>query len=191
MKLLIVSASDIAGGANKAAYRLHRSLLDNGIDSQMLVQNKISDDFSVIGPKSNFRKLIINPVRPALDHIFMKINKVKSLFSSSYLPFSEIVTKINEINPDIVHLHWIAGGMMRIEDISRIKSTIVWSLHDMWPFTGGCHYDKGCGLYKNTCGTCKVLKSKKDNDLSRKIFKRKLKEYSNETNDFTKVETSG
>jgi hypothetical protein len=32
--------------------------------------------------------------------------------------------------------------MIRIEDIEKIKLPIVWSLHDMWAFTGGCHYDE-------------------------------------------------
>ena len=166
------------GGANKAAYRLHRSLLGQGINSQMLVQNKFSDDYTVIGPKSNLRKYLLNPVRPALDHIFMKIKKAESLFSTSYLPFSDIISTINGMEPDIVHLHWIAGGMIRIEEIAKIASPIIWSLHDMWPFTGGCHYDKYCGLYKDACGKCKILDKSVENDLSRKTYKRKLKSYS-------------
>ena len=189
MKILIVSASDINGGAHKAAYRLHRSLINNGIDSLMLVQNKISDDYTVVGPTSSLRKHLINPLRPALDHILMKFNNAVNLFSSSYLPFSEIVRQINEINPDIVHLHWIAGGMVRIEDIAKIKPPVVWSLHDMWAFTGGCHYDNHCGLYKENCGNCKSLGRKKNNDLSRQVFKRKLKSYS-QINDLMVVATS-
>ena len=47
MKILIVNTSDIEGGAARAAYRLHKSLLQQGIDSQMLVQNKSSNDFRV------------------------------------------------------------------------------------------------------------------------------------------------
>lgn len=178
IKILIVSASDIVGGANKAAYRLHRSLLNRGVNSQMLVQNKFSDDYTVIGPKSNFRKYLLNPVRPALDHIFMKIKKADSLFSTSYLPFSDIISTINDIKPDIVHLHWIAGGMIRIEEIAKIAPPIIWSLHDMWAFTGGCHYDKHCGLYKDACGKCKILEKSVENDLSRKTYKRKLRSYS-------------
>ena len=178
MKILIVSDSDGLGGANLAAYRLHKSIINNGIDSQMLVQNKIGDDYKVIGPKSNLRRHLINPIRPAFDQILMKINKAENMFSTSYLPFSEIVRQINEINPDIVHLHWIAGGMLRIEDLKKISIPIVWSLHDMWAFTGGCHYDRNCGLYKKNCGNCKTLGRKKENDLSRSVFNRKLKSYS-------------
>ena len=48
MKILIVNTSDIQGGAARAAYRLHEALLKQGIDSQMLVQGKSSDDFTVV-----------------------------------------------------------------------------------------------------------------------------------------------
>jgi glycosyltransferase involved in cell wall biosynthesis len=86
---------------------------------------------------------------------------------------------IKEINPDIVHLHWINGGMIKIEDLAKIDKPIVWSLHDMWAFTGGCHYDEECGRYKEKCVKCKVLGSEKENDLSKKVFKRKEKNYKN------------
>jgi glycosyltransferase involved in cell wall biosynthesis len=178
MKVLIISAADIIGGAHKAAYRLHRALLDNNISSQMLVQNKVSDEYQIIGPTSNFRKRVFNPLRPAFDYILMKINKIDTLFSSSFLPFSEIIKQIDRIKPDLVHLHWITGGMMRIEDIAKIKYPIIWSLHDMWAFTGGCHYDNDCGLYRQNCGNCKMIPNGKKYDLSRIVFNRKRKTYS-------------
>lgn len=177
MKVLIVGSSDITGGANKAAYRLHRALLSHNINSQMLVQNKISDDYTVIGPSSNLRKYLINPLRPILDHIIMKMKGVKALFSSSYLPFSEVVSRINKIKPDIVHLHWVTGGMIRIEDVVKIKVPIVWNCQDMWPFTGGCHFSGSCKLYKEKCGNCPALESNKANDLSKKVMARKSKSY--------------
>jgi glycosyltransferase involved in cell wall biosynthesis len=179
MKILILSESDISGGAARAAYRLHQSLLSQGVDSQILVQRKSSDDFTVLTKDKKSAKYF-NRLRPIIDSIpnrFYK-NRTGALFSSSWLGFSGIADKINELNPDIVHLHWIAGGMLRIEEISKIKAPIVWSLHDMWPFSGGCHYDQHCGLYKGKCGTCKVLSSKKENDLSRKVFNRKASAYS-------------
>ena len=177
MKILIIASSDINGGAHKAAYRLHRAFLSHDINSQMLVQNKISDDYTVVGPTSSLRKYLINPLRPALDHIIMKIKSVKTLFSSSYLPFSEVVSQINKIQPDIVHLHWVTGGMIRIEDVAKIKVPIVWSCQDMWPFTGGCHFSGSCKLYKENCGNCPILGTKKANDLSKKVMARKSKSY--------------
>ena len=72
MKVLIVNASDIHGGAAKAAYRLHQSLLDQYIDSQMIVQDKISDDDTVIGPSSKFQKGIAK-IRPTLDSLPVRL----------------------------------------------------------------------------------------------------------------------
>ena len=179
MKILIVNTSDIQGGAARAAYRLHKSLLQLGIDSQMLVQNKSSDDFTVI-TEDNKAKKYFNKLRPVIDGIPVRFYKdrTKTLFSPSWFGFSNIVDKINEINPDIVHLHWICEGIIRIEDLVKIKAPIVWSLHDMWAFTGGCHYDEECKGYEKECGSCKVLGSDKENDLSRKIYHRKQKAFS-------------
>lgn len=174
MKILIVSTSDIQGGAARAAYRLHSALYQEGIDSRMLVQTKSSDNFRILGPLSKIEK-VINRLRPILDSIPVKFykNRTHTLFSPAMLPFSNIVKKINEINPDIVHLHWVAGGMLRIEDFSKIKAPIVWNIQDMWAFTGGCHYDEECGAFKSRCGNCKVLGSRSELDLSRLVFTKK------------------
>lgn len=180
MKILIVNTSDIQGGAARAAYRLHKSLLSSGVDSQMLVQNKSSDDFTVQTMANTKIQKGISKLRPTLDSIPVRFykNKTKTLFSPSLLPFSSVVDKINELNPDIVHLHWICGGMIRIEDIAKIKAPIVWSLHDNWAFTGGCHIMWECEKYKDECRACPRLGSEKENDLSKKIFERKQKAYS-------------
>ncbi|MDC1038960.1 glycosyltransferase family 4 protein [Candidatus Thioglobus sp.] len=166
------------GGAARAAYRLHRSLLEQGIDSQMLVQDKIGDDSTVIGPDSKFTKLLAK-VRPTIDSLPVKFYResAKSLFSPSWLGFNSISKKINDLNPDIVHLHWICGGMLRIEDLSTIKAPIVWSLHDMWPFTDGLHYCEDTSSYIKERGKSRALWSNNSGSLSRKVFKRKQNTY--------------
>lgn len=183
MKILHVNTSDIQGGAARAAYRLHRALLDEGVDSQMLVQNKSSDDHTVIGLTTKLQKGL-GKIRPILDALPTQRykNKTATLFSANWLPFSGILQRINALQPDIVHLHWICGGMMRIEDLAKIKAPIVWSLHDMWAFTGGCHYNEHCKNYQQHCGQCKVLNSTRQRDLSQTIFKRKQTSY-NKIND--------
>lgn len=180
MKILIVNAFDIHGGAARAAYRLHRALLAAGVDSRMLVRSKSSDDDTVIGPVAKTKvQAVKDKFRPALDALprLPYVNKTKALFSPAWVPSSRLVDTIETINPDVIHLHWICGGMIRIEDLSRIKKPIVWSLHDMWAFTGGCHYDGGCGKYKSGCYSCPVLGSKKANDLSQHIFIRKQESF--------------
>lgn len=179
MKILHLNTSDINGGAARAAYRLHRALLDQDVESRMLVQDKSSDDWTVFGPLSKIGKGFAR-IRSTVDQLPVKIypRTKQILFSPSWLPFSGIIQKIRDINPDIVHLHWIAGGFIRIEDMARIQKPVVWSLHDMWAFTGGCHYDEGCERYTNSCGSCPVLGSSQKRDLSRWIFRRKQKSFS-------------
>ena len=178
MKVLIVNSTDVSGGAARAAYRLHQALLTQNINSQMLVQSRVSNDYRVFTVPSKLQ-IGLSKFRAALDSLPVKAYKFRTntLFSPSYLPFGDVVKQINVINPDIVHLHWVNGGMMRIEDMVNIKAPIVWTLHDMWAFTGGCHYDEECGAYQKSCGECKVLGSNRQNDLSRKVFHRKSKSY--------------
>ena len=178
MRVLIVNISDRLGGASRAAERLHRSLLAAGVESRMLVAKKSGGDFTVVGSASK-KERILNFLSAYLDRLPLKFYKkrTKTLFSPSWTGFGNIIDKINDINPDIVHFHWICEGMIKIEDLKKIEQPIVWSLHDMWAFTGGCHYDEGCGGYENVCGNCKVLGSSADNDLSRWVFRRKEKQF--------------
>ena len=169
---------DISGGAARAAYRLHKGLQANGISSSMMVQFKESDDLSVIAPKSNFAKAF-STARISLDHFpKMLFSKNKNtFFHLQWLP-EKILKKIQKYEPDLIHLHWICRGFLNIRTIGRIKQPIVWTLHDMWPFTGGCHYAANCEKYKNSCGKCPQLGSEWENDLSRWTWKRKFKFWS-------------
>ena len=54
-----------------------------------------------------------------------------------------MINIINKINPDIVNLHWIGNETISIKDIKKIKSKIVWTMHDMWPFCATEHYTLG------------------------------------------------
>ena len=183
MKILHINTFDTNGGAARAAYRLHRALLAESVDSKMLVQKKTSDDSTVISPTSQLEKGI-NLFRPTLDGLPVKKYKsrTQTLFSPAWLPFSQIPKKIAQINPDIVHLHWICGGMMSVHDLAKINKPIVWTLHDMWAFTGGEHYDEDQQHYLSQCGASEVLSSNKDNDLSRKGWKQKYKVYKQKGN---------
>ncbi len=183
MKVLMINHSDASGGAARAAYRLHKGLCLKGIDSQMLVQQKLSGDAMVSGPATKFQKATAL-ARQGLDGLPLELyrKKTKSLFSPAWVPFSGILKKIQNIDPDIVHLHWVAGGMLRVEDLALIKKPVLWSLHDMWAFTGGCHTDEDCGKYTANCGKCPVLGSNIENDLSRSVFKHKKEAYGRMSN---------
>jgi glycosyltransferase involved in cell wall biosynthesis len=69
------------------------------------------------------------------------------------------------------------SGFMKIESLKKLNKPIVWTLHDMWPFTGGCHYDDECGKFKQSCGKCPLLDSENEHDLSRLVWERKRKSW--------------
>ena len=99
MKILTVNTADISGGAARAAGRLHLALLAEGLDSQMLVQRKNSDDYKIIGPQNNFHKAMAK-IRPFLDSIPVRRYKSKSkaLYSPSWIPTPGLVDRINALN---------------------------------------------------------------------------------------------
>ena len=146
------------------------------MNSKMLVQTKLSDDKTVICPGNKFKKGLAL-LRPTFDSTFKNLfsGGSKTIFSPAWLPFSNIPAQIDSISPDVVHLHWICNGMLRIEDLKRINKPIIWALHDMWAFTGGCHYSDGCDRFQQDWGNCSQLNGSSKNDLSRSILRRKKK----------------
>ena len=153
MKIIHLNYSDINGGAARAAYRVHNSLIKEGINSKMWVNKKFSDDWTVEGSTSKVIRLL-NELRPRLiNHTLVKMLKTKNkiIHSPSILP-SDWLKKINNSDADIVNLHWIQNEMMSVKDISKIKKPIVWTLHDTWAFCGAEHYfndNRWCEGYFN------------------------------------------
>lgn len=176
MKILLLSTFDIRGGAARAAYRLHKGLRAINIDSKMLVQEKSSDDWTVIAPKSRIQ-MGIAKTRATIDALplrFYSDFENYGNFFPQWVP-DDLPNKVNQIKPDIINLHWISGGFVQIESLQKFKQPIVLTLHDMWAFTGGCHYSQDCDRYIINCGRCPQLHSNHDQDLSRWVWQRKLK----------------
>jgi glycosyltransferase involved in cell wall biosynthesis len=176
MRTLLINASDGRGGAARAVYRLHQGLGQAGINSTMLVQTKRSADISVIGPNLIVWKGVgINYIfRYMLDKspLLVYPGYQKTVWSPQWLP-NRIHMKINRLNPDIVHFHWICDGFVPVQEVAKIKQPLIWTLHDMWPFTGGCHYTGTCDRYMYECGKCPQLGSDKEKDLSHWVWTRK------------------
>jgi glycosyltransferase involved in cell wall biosynthesis len=178
MKVLFLNTFDSATAAAQNIHLLCRDLETLGVKSEILVNIKGSSKPYVVGPKTKIEEKM-NWVRYHLDPLPLHLypNKDKTLFSPSWIPHGNIIKIINNSDADLVHLHWVAGGMLSIKDIGRITKPVIWSMHDMWPFTGGCHYDGGCGKYRTHCGACPVLGSCQTTDLSYRVHARKIKAY--------------
>ena len=77
---------------------------------------------------------------------------------------------------DVVNLHWIADAFIDYPAFfARVpqRTPVVWTLHDMNAFTGGCHYDLGCGRFVDRCGACPQLGSTDAKDLSWRVWENK------------------
>lgn len=178
MKILHISAYDCHGGAGRAASRLHSALLRIGMDSRLLVMSKNGD-----APRTEQlcgRLLSIrNAFRMRYDGMSLRRyrERKEDYFSPNRAHNGVLLRRIAEIAPDVVHLHWVNHGFLSVEDLAKIGRPIVWTLHDSWAFTGGCHCPQECLRYRGECGDCPILRSGEDRDLSRAIFRRKAKVY--------------
>ena len=174
----MINSHDLKGGAARAAYRLHRGLLDNGVESNILVATKSSDDANVIGPASKLAKLY-EMLKIEIEPWALKNLRggATRYFSPAWFRHTRLNKTLAITDPDIVHLHWPCASMLTVAQLSCISQPMVWTLHDMWPFTGGCHYSEGCDNYKVECGKCPQLNRNGNHDLSRSIWEKKSTVY--------------
>lgn len=140
MKPLLISYSDLSGGAARAAFRLHRGLRNFSVDCRLRVAVKQSDLWTVEGARSHVGTGV-SLARNYLGSLVRRLQKSDNpvLHSTNFLP-SRIASDINSNQADVVNLHWVAGETLSIEAIGRIRKPIVWTLHDMWAFCGSEHY---------------------------------------------------
>ncbi|MDD5598544.1 MAG: glycosyltransferase [Victivallaceae bacterium] len=174
MRILHINYYDIQGGAAKAAYRLHRGLLETGQDSGMFVAEKKSNDNSVqqLFSKSRLQSL----------HITQRLEVMLAYWARKHHNFhhslncfnSGIVSQINSFEPDIVNLHWINGCMVSNKEIAQINAPIIWTLHDNWAYSGAEHYHfSGDERYRNGYGKSSFW------DVNRLVWSQKIKYWKN------------
>ncbi|MDB2434677.1 glycosyltransferase family 4 protein [Luminiphilus sp.] len=180
MRIVLINSADSGGGAARAAMRLHLALLSIGVDSTFLVSVKSSNEPSMAARGDVIGKGL-GLVRPFIDRLplFLYPQRQRLPFSCGWLPARDMVKTIRRLAPDIVHVHWIGGGTLSIGDLKKISAPIVWSLHDMAPFTGGCHYAGECERFTNSCGACPQLGSRLSIDMSSVALRRKIRSYTN------------
>ncbi len=198
MKIVHVLSID-KGGAAKACIRLHLGLLKLGVDSKLLVLDR-SDytipetyqyrDFSP-SLKVRFHNKIVQilnvfkiyPTKNKYDYSRFLQNRPEGLeyFSFIKTPY-DILTQDVVKNADIINLHWVAGFLDFESFFKHVKKPVVWTLHDMNPFTGGCHYAGNCKGYLIKCNDCPQLSGTIDPNIAEVFFNAKitlLKHFSN------------
>lgn len=176
------------GGAATAAMRIHRQLRSPAVNSQFYYHR----DEQQSQLESGFHQINFAPPKPGLfagtrhrgkqkkrqrkiyklynQHIALRPADVET-FSMAELP-EPTELNWNAIDADVVHLHWISFLADYPSFFESIPDhvPIVWTLHDMNAFTGGCHYTNGCTRFQHGCGGCKQVTNSGPHDVSAASF---------------------
>ncbi|MDQ5820506.1 MAG: glycosyltransferase family 4 protein [Actinomycetota bacterium] len=152
MNILHISESDAAGGAGRAAYKLHSGLNGLGHSSRMLVGRKVTADPAV-------RRLKRNVAWRTLDRGSGELLDRLGLQYVFYPSSLGVLTDGWFRNADVVQLHNLHGSYFGFTALPRLSSRrpVVWQLHDQWGLTGHVAYSLDCERWRHGCGSCPYL----------------------------------
>jgi glycosyltransferase involved in cell wall biosynthesis len=177
MRILHLNTHWKQGGAAIACERLHRELLQRGVDSNVLCENFVDHDARVgaMFPGT------VSLGRRILKRFVWEVKKRQRdptvhCISLNLCP-NGLVGKIRAMKPDIVHLHWVGFEFLRIEDLPRIPAPKVWTLHDMWPFCGAEHIVLQGERWKDGYTRANRPREAEGLDLNRWVWERKMKSW--------------
>lgn len=150
MKIVHVTYSD-SGGAGLAAVRLHKGLLQVGIDSEMLVVKNTKRELPKVSLlKEPFYVRLqraigywIEALRTKPQRVYRRFNNAFKKFEAYSLPWSDFRLEEHSLirKADIIHFHWVAGMVNYETFFKNVNKPIIWTLHDMNPFLGGLHFE--------------------------------------------------
>lgn len=149
------------GSTGRIVQDLHHALLDKGYQSSVIYSRKSAVGKDALADYSHEQGVyyIANPMEQKIDMASSVLFDSNCLHSPKNT--EEIINKIKELNPDIIHLHNIHGfylnGPMLFEFLKDYGKPVLWTLHDCWSYTGFCaYYDyHQCDQWKNGCQHCK------------------------------------
>lgn len=173
MNILHISSGDKTSGVTKGAYNLH-SLIKNkkGVRSYFFSPKKIGKNSVEL--KKYKLKYILYIFFYYLEKIFKNfyLKRKSTSFTSAFFGINFMDTYEYK-KADIIHFHWLGKTFINLNFFNECDKPIVFSLRDMWFFTGGCHYTLGCQNFKKICNKCPQLGSTYKYDLSYISHKRK------------------
>lgn len=164
MKILHVNTSATAGGAAIAARRIIRAEQRYGLQATMLTRD---DDVERSEGRRNF----------LLERLGVWVHeglRRHNLWAIDPATHGSDITRLPQYKEaDVIHLHWINQGMLSLDGISDIIKSgkpIVWTMHDMWPFTGICHHADDCQAWRDgtACHKCRY-----NSRLAQRTYQRK------------------
>ncbi len=196
MNILLINTYD-KGGAAKACMRLHQGLLKQGISSRLLIlfsKNEYPENGNIRVFSKEFPYVYKKPdllkraaIKAGMGKATETVRReIEALTPAILEAFSEPYSAYDFTQhpwykeADIIHLHW-AAGFLDYSFFQKNHKPVVWTLHDMNPFTGGCHYSGGCDKFIESCSYCHYLKTTSNPAYTNKLHNYKSKHLTQST----------
>ena len=137
-----------SGGAGRVASILSKEQSKLGFDSRLVAyyQGGLSDD-PIKHPLLTVAAILDRQVTSRLGG-----KQLTSLFRSRI----QLLKNVDIRDDSVLHLHWMSGvaDLKRLIELGLNKRRIIWTLHDMAPFTGFCHQSEDCRGFQTGCEEC-------------------------------------
>jgi glycosyltransferase involved in cell wall biosynthesis len=182
VKVVHFNTFDVEGGAARAASRLHRALRGAGCDSELVVLQKRGYDPHTrrIVP-SRWSTELRTEGAAALNKALLFALRPDEAFSLDLRALAAPTAALRDAacGAVIIQLHWVRGlvSSAQLDALAAGGTPIVWTLMDLAPMTGGCHYTHGCDRYAARCGRCPRIGSRHAWDASRRTWRRRSRHY--------------
>lgn len=123
------------GWADSIIFKKHRELVENGDGSWVFwARGKHEQD-------EHLQRIASYP-EVCLDAALTRLDGRPGFHSKAIT--RRLLKKLDEIDPDVVHLHLLLGYYINVEMLfewlAAHRCKVVWTLHDCWAFTGHCIY---------------------------------------------------
>ncbi|MGD8623438.1 MAG: glycosyltransferase family 4 protein [Anaerolineae bacterium] len=157
MKILQINTSDLQGGAARAMYRLHQALGKAGHRSRLLTRTR-----QVRGPET----YTIQEVAGSYGGLLGRLHKELAVRADIWFGIPNLHGTTKRLLhtdlfrwADVIQLHNLHGRFFNYHLLPRITAAkpVVWTLHDMWAFTGHCAYAYDCRRWQTGCYACPLL----------------------------------
>lgn len=182
LRVILLSTSDLHGGAAVVTYRLMLALREIGLDARMLVAKKSSDSLYVEQVDKNAYKFAFMAERGKIfvengfnRNTLFKIDTASDGVDLAVHPWVA--------DADVIVAAWVNQGFLSLiglRQLAALKKPIVWVMHDMWNMTGICHHAGYCEEFElpgGTCHKCPLLKGALYKGLAQHVWRKKERAY--------------
>jgi len=181
MNILHLNTYSLSKNKSFPHFMFHRDLLEEGHDSIIVsAKGDIIDEKIIILEHSKSLPFIFSTIIRKFFFQILNNNDSHYYYPEWNLDNIKPADIINRVSftPDVIITYWtkFAFNQKTIFELSEYYDAPVLVLPvDMAIFTGGCHFSGSCDKYKESCGSCHILNSTRNNDLSRRTWLLKKK----------------